>query len=272
MILRLELPFLDHGRIELCLISFFSFASKDEHSENVIHGASIGAGDDEPVLVARVQTMPPHVAGASASSDGESELDEPEKGQDEIDRFKELWLSLVEREQKLELRLMELDGLKEQEATVRELENRVGVAAMEARLLELKVLSLSEENERLKVQAAELETVRAQLGGAEEKLRSLKDQVQVEREDAEREAAAFLEKVTELGKNGEEMEKALAAEAASLRKANARLEDENRELAQRLQDAEQVSSSVSLVHKVIAFQILEFNATISTILFALQND
>ncbi|CAM0881470.1 unnamed protein product [Alopecurus aequalis] len=225
-------------------------SSNDEYSENVIHGASIGTGDDEPVLVARVQTMPPHVAG-SASSDGESEHDQPEKGQDEIDRFKELWLSLVEREQRLELRLLELDldGLREQEATVRELENRIGVAAMEARLLELKVLSLREENQRLNGQVAELDAVRAQLGRAEEKLRSLKEEVQVEREDAQREAAALQETVTELEKNGEEREKALAAEAASLRKANARLEEENRELARRLQDAEHVFSSVSLVHE-----------------------
>ncbi|KAM0864328.1 hypothetical protein ACQ4PT_043944 [Festuca glaucescens] len=218
-------------------------SSNDEYSENVIHGASIGAGDDEPVLVARVQTMPPHVAG-SASSDGESE-----KEREEVDRFKELWLSLVEREQRLELQLMDLDDLREQEATVRELENRLGVAAAEARHLELKVLSLREENEGLKAHTSELDAVRAQLGRAKQKLRSLKERVQVEREEAQREAAALRERVTELEKNGEQREKELAAEAASLRKANAGLEEENRELARRLQDAEQVASCVSLLHE-----------------------
>lgn len=223
-------------------------SSNDECSENVIHGASIGAGDDEPVLVARVQTMPPHVAG-SASSDGESEKKQSEKEREDVDRFKELWLSLVEREQRLELRLMDLDLLRGKEDTVRELENRVGVAAVEARLLELKVSSLRVENERLKTQASEMDAVRAQLGRAKEKLRALKEQVQVEREEAQHEAAALRGRVTELEKNGEEREKALAAETASLRKANARLEEENMELARRLQDAEQVSSSVNLVHE-----------------------
>jgi myosin heavy subunit len=241
--------------------NFLSLAPKDEYPENVIHGASIGAGDDEPILVARVQTMPPHVAAGSASSDGESEKKQSEiKEREEIERFKELWLSLVEREQRLELQLMDLDDLREQEATVRELENRLGVAAVEARHLELKVLSLREENERLKEHTSELDVVRAQLGRAKEKVRSLKERVQVEREEAQREAAALRERVKELEKNDEEREKALAAEAASLREANAVLQEENRELARRLQDAEQVATSASLVHEVIVFLVLHSNA------------
>lgn len=257
----LERPFLDHGNrtTSNCL----TFVSKDEYLENVIHSVSIGAGDDEPVLVARVRTMPPDVAGATSA--WETEHDKLEK--EEVERFKELWLSLVEREQRLELRLMDLDGLREQEATVKELENRVDLAAMEARLLELKVLSLREENERLKAQAAELEAVRAQLGRAKEKLRALKERVQVEREESQSEAATLRDKVMELEKTGEKRERVLAAEAAELRRAKAALEEENRELARRLQDAEQVSSAVSLVREVIAFLILDFNATFSPIWF-----
>ena len=105
------------------------FVSKDEYLENVIHRVSIGAGDDEPVLVARVQTMPPDVAGATSA--WETEHDRLEK--EEVERFKQLWLSLVEREQRLELRLMDLDGLIEQDATVKELENRVGLAGSRPR-------------------------------------------------------------------------------------------------------------------------------------------
>ncbi|VAH61266.1 unnamed protein product [Triticum turgidum subsp. durum] len=189
--------------------------------------------------------MPPDVAGATSA--WETEHDRLEK--EEVERFKQLWLSLVEREQRLELRLMDLDGLIEQEATVKELENRVGLAAVEARLLELKVLSLGEENERLKAQASELEAVRAQLGRAKEKLRALKERMQVEREESRSEAAALRDKVMELEKTGEKRERVLAAEAAELRRAKAALEEENRELARRLQDAEQVSTAVSLVHE-----------------------
>ncbi|VAH61269.1 unnamed protein product [Triticum turgidum subsp. durum] len=164
-------------------------SSNDEYLENVIHSVSIGAGDDEPVLVARVQTMPPDVAGATSA--WETEHDRLEK--EEVERFKQLWLSLVEREQRLELR--------------------------------------------------------AQLGRAKEKLRALKERMQVEREESRSEAAALRDKVMELEKTGEKRERVLAAEAAELRRAKAALEEENRELARRLQDAEQVSTAVSLVHE-----------------------
>ncbi|VAH77107.1 unnamed protein product [Triticum turgidum subsp. durum] len=164
-------------------------SSNDEYLENVIHRVSIGAGDDEPVLVARVQTMPPDVAGATSA--WETEHDRLEK--EEVERFKQLWLSLVEREQRLELR--------------------------------------------------------AQLGRAKEKLRALKERVQVEREESQSEATALRDKVTELENTGEKRERVLAAEAAELRRAKAALEEENRELARRLRDAEQVSSAVSLVRE-----------------------
>ncbi|XP_044345945.1 uncharacterized protein [Triticum aestivum] len=194
-----------------------------EYLEKVVHSASIGArDDDEPVPVARVQSM----------------LDKEQE--DDVERFKELWLSLVEREQRLELQLMHLDGLREQ------LEHRLSVAALETWILKLDALLLHEENERLKAQAAELEAVRAQLGRAKEKLRALKERVQIEREESQREAATPRDKVMQLEKSGENRERVLAAEAATLRKAKAGLEEENMELARRLQHVEQVSSSVTI--------------------------
>lgn len=215
--------------------------------ENVIHGASIGAGEDEPVLVARVQTRPPHAAVASADGEAEDDQSDNEPPEEEVELFKELWLSLQEREQRLELRLMELDSLREQEAAIRELESRASAAAVEARLLERKVASLQEENETLRAQASELDAARTELGRAREKLRALGARVEGEREEARREAAALREMVTELEKKGEERERALAEEAAAMRKANVGLVEENRDLALRLQDAEQAASSVNLV-------------------------
>ncbi|KAF7040841.1 hypothetical protein CFC21_050715 [Triticum aestivum] len=232
----LPLPAPDSG-----LLRILSW-NNHQYLENVVHSASIGARDDEPVPVARVQSMPPDVAGATSAL-------ETKHGQlvkeEEVERFKELWLSLVEREQRLELRLMHLDGLREQ------LEHRVSVAAVETWILKLNALLLHEENERLKTQAAELEAVRAQLRRANEKLRALKERVQVERVESQREAAMLRDKVMDLELTGGRRERAFAAEAATLWKAKAGLEEENRELALRLQHAEQVSSSVtvSLVHE-----------------------
>ncbi|XP_062203130.1 uncharacterized protein LOC133905379 isoform X2 [Phragmites australis] len=220
-------------------------SSKDESLENVIHGASIGAGDDEPVIVARVAISQSDMDGATV--DDETERGQSEEERQELERLREMWLSLLEREQQLELRLQELESLREQEATVRELENRVAAAAMEERLLELKVSSLQEENVRLRTQVAELDAARAELARAKEKLHAIKARVQGEQEEERREAAALRAKVEELEKCGEERASALAVETTALRKANAVLEEEKMELALRLQDAEQVASSVNLV-------------------------
>ena len=245
------------------------FKFQDESPDNVIHGASIGAGDDdEPDIVARVEmdAMPaPVVAVANADDETETEPDHPEEEDEEerqdLQRLRELWLSLLEREQRLELRLQELEGLRSQEAeaTVRELESRVATADTETRLLQLKVSTLQEDNGRLRAQVEELDTARAELARAKEKLRAVEARVQGEQE----EAAALRARVAELESCGEERAAALAAEVAELRKANAALEEDNMELALRLQDAEQAASaSVNLVPEVIAVLVnscLQYN-------------
>ena len=207
----------------------------------MIHGASVGAGDDEPDIVARVvieATPPAEIAGANAADGAEPDGSGEEEGW-ERERLRELWLSLLEREQRLELRLQELEGLRAQEATVRELEGRVAAAAAEERLLQLKVATLQEENGRLRAEVEELGTARAELARAKEKLRATKARVQAELE----EAAALRAKVAELERGREETAGALAAEVAELRKAYAALEEENLELALRLQDARQAAAS-----------------------------
>ncbi|KAL5226277.1 hypothetical protein ABZP36_014542 [Zizania latifolia] len=204
-------------------------SSNEESLENVIHGASVGAWDDEPVIVARVLMNPTDTAVANAGDETEEQDQSEKEREEEIERLKELWLSLLEREQRLQLRLAELDELREQEATVRELERRVRVAAVEARLLELKASSLQEENQRLEAQVSELDAVRAKLARAKEKLRELKARVQREQEEAQRVAAALRDRVTELEKNGEERERALAAEAAAIRQRMTELEKNGQE-------------------------------------------
>ncbi|KAL6882098.1 hypothetical protein ACP4OV_011570 [Aristida adscensionis] len=214
-------------------------SSKGESLENVLHGASIGAGyDDEPLIVARVPTIAQaaDIAGANAGGDDT-----------ELERVRELWLSLVEREQRLQLRLQELEGLREQHAAVRELEHRAAAAAAENRVLELRVAALQDENGRLRSQAAELDDARAELARVREKLRAIEARARAEQEEARREAEALRQRAGEVERRGEEAAGAVAAEAAALRRANAALEEENMELALRLQDAEQVASSVNLV-------------------------
>ncbi|KAJ1284048.1 hypothetical protein BS78_03G173700 [Paspalum vaginatum] len=220
-------------------------SSHDDSLDNVIHGASIGAGDDGPDIVARVEmeAAAPAVAEIAEDETGPDRSGEGEEEAQEHERLRELWLSLVEREQRLELRLQELEGLRRaQEAGVRELEGRAAAAAAEERLLRLRLSALQEENGRLRAQADELAVARAELARAKEKLRAIKARAQGEQE----EAAALRATVAELERGRGESDRALAAEIAELRKANAALEEENLELALRLQDAEQAAAGASV--------------------------
>ncbi|KAF2950882.1 uncharacterized protein [Oryza sativa Japonica Group] len=215
-------------------------SSNEECLETVIHGASVGAGDDEPEIVARV-VMPPAAdddmaAGANAGGGGgggdRSEKKEREEEEDEeVERLKELWLSLMEREQRLQLRQAELDELREQDATARELDRRAAAAAaVEARMLELKAASLREENRRLEeARASELDAVRGKLARAREKLAELRARVEREREEAAREAAALRARASALERSGAEREVAAAAEAAALRDRVAGMEKDGAE-------------------------------------------
>uniref|UniRef100_A0A0D3EQI0 Uncharacterized protein n=1 Tax=Oryza barthii TaxID=65489 RepID=A0A0D3EQI0_9ORYZ len=143
----------------------------------------------------------------------------------------ELWLSLMEREQRLQLRQAELDELREQDATARELDRRAAAAAaVEARMLELKAASLREENRRLEeARASELDAVRGKLARAREKLAELRARVEREREEAAREAAALRARASALERSGAEREVAAAAEAAALRDRVAGMEKDGAE-------------------------------------------
>uniref|UniRef100_A0A0E0IPD9 Glycosyl hydrolase family 38 C-terminal domain-containing protein n=1 Tax=Oryza nivara TaxID=4536 RepID=A0A0E0IPD9_ORYNI len=114
--------------------------------------------------------------GGEMTRDDDRSKEKEREEDEEVERLKELWLSLMEQEQLLQLLLAELDDLWEPDATARELEQPA--AAVEARLLELKVASLQEENHRLEeAQASELNDVRTKLARTKEKLWELRARV-----------------------------------------------------------------------------------------------
>uniref|UniRef100_A0A0D9V295 Uncharacterized protein n=1 Tax=Leersia perrieri TaxID=77586 RepID=A0A0D9V295_9ORYZ len=197
-------------------------SSNDESFDNVIHGASVGAGDDEPDIVARV-AMNPTAAAADMAGENADETERNDRSEEEeTSRLKELWLSLMEREQRLQLRQAELDELRDQSAAEArerelELERRVAAAAVDARLLELKAASLQDDNRRLAAQAAELDAVGGKLARAREKLQDLRSRVQREQEASERDAAAMRERLAEMEKGAKARERAAAVEAAAMR-------------------------------------------------------
>ncbi|KAI3865934.1 hypothetical protein MKW92_032962 [Papaver armeniacum] len=80
---------------------------------------------------------------------------------------------LRERERNLEIQLLEYYGLKEQETAVMELQNRLKINTMEAKLFTLKIESLQGDNQRLEAQVADYSRVLAELEAARAKIKML---------------------------------------------------------------------------------------------------
>lgn len=183
-----------------------------------------------------------------------SERDDYEQ---EIKHLRNMVRILRERERNLEVQLLEYYGLKEQETAVMELQNRLKINNMEAKLFSLKIDSLQADNRRLEAQVtdytrvvSELETARAKIKVLKKKLRSEAEQNReqiitlqkrvAKLQDQEQKASAsnpnILSKLQRL--------KDLEGEADELRKSNSRLQLENSDLARRLESTQILASSV----------------------------
>lgn len=84
---------------------------------------------------------------------------------------------LEEKEKKLELRLVEFYGIKEQETAVIVLQNRLRLNTMEAKL---KIQSLMLDNRRLEAQAADHANATAELQAANAKIKVLRKKLKSE--------------------------------------------------------------------------------------------
>lgn len=183
-----------------------------------------------------------------------SERDDYEQ---EIKHLRNMVRILRERERNFEVQLLEYYGLKEQETTVMELQNRLKINNMEAKLFSLKIDSLQADKRRLEAQVtdytrvvSELETARAKIKVLKKKLRSEAEQNReqiitlqkrvAKLQDQEQKASAsnpdILSKLQRL--------KDLEGEADELRKSNSRLQLENSDLARRLESTQILASSV----------------------------
>uniref|UniRef100_A0A1D1ZL62 Protein CHUP1, chloroplastic n=1 Tax=Anthurium amnicola TaxID=1678845 RepID=A0A1D1ZL62_9ARAE len=185
------------------------------------------------------------------------ENEEEKLMQQEIAGLKDLVQSLRERESSLEIQLLEFYGLKEQESTVLELENRVKMGAMEAEMLSLKVESLLAENRRLEAQASDYSRTKAELESARAKIKRLRRKLKSESVQAKEKVATLHQRVAALQdlecrvveKEEEELQgnlmrlKDLEHEAAELERANSRLAMENSDLAEKLESAQILAST-----------------------------
>lgn len=107
---------------------------------------------------------------------------EEEEHEREIRRLRNRVKILEEKERNLELQLLEYYGIKEQETAVIELQNRLRLNTMEAKLYNLKIESLLLDNRRLEAQAADHANATAELEAAKGKIKMLRKKLKSEGE------------------------------------------------------------------------------------------
>lgn len=162
---------------------------------------------------------------------------------------------LRERERSLETQLLEYYGLKEQETAVMELQNRLKINNMEAKLFNLRIKSLQVDNRRLEAQVTDHAKAVAELEAARAKIKSLKKKIKTDAEQNKEQILILKQKVENFQEHqvsATDMEiqarlqrsKELEIEVLKMRKSNSTLQLENLELAQRLESTQILATSV----------------------------
>lgn len=182
---------------------------------------------------------------------------EKEEYEEEISHLQNMVQILRERERNLEVQLLEYYGLKEQETAVMELQNRLKINNMEAKLFNLKIESLQAEKQRLEAQVVGHDKVVAELEAARAKIRLLKKKLRYEAEQNKEQILNLQQRVAKL--QDDEFKslssntdaqlklkrlKDLEGEAEELRKSNLVLRLENSELTRRLESTQILANSV----------------------------
>ncbi|RDX81416.1 Protein CHUP1, chloroplastic, partial [Mucuna pruriens] len=183
----------------------------------------------------------------------------PEKDdyEQEISQLRNMIRVLQDREQSLEVQLLEYCGLREQETAVMELHNRLKVSNMEVKMFNLKAKTLQSENWRLKEQVADHAKVLAELETAKAKVKLLNKKIRYEAEQNRQQIITLQQKVSRL--QDQECKDAacdqdiqiklqklkdLESEAEELRESNLRLQIENSHLARRLDSTQILANAV----------------------------
>jgi len=176
----------------------------------------------------------------------------------EVTQLRNMIRMLQDREQSLEVQLLEYCGLREQETAVTELQNRLKASTVEVKMFNLKVKTLQSENWRLKEQVADHAKVLAELESAKAQIKLLNEKIRYEAEQNREQIISLQQKVSRLQDQqckeaacDQDIQiklqklKDLESEAEELRKSNLRLQIENSHLVRRL-DSTQILANVVL--------------------------
>ncbi|KAE9616179.1 hypothetical protein Lalb_Chr04g0263011 [Lupinus albus] len=182
---------------------------------------------------------------------------EKEDYEQEVRQLRSMIRMLQERERNLEIELLEYCGLREQEAAVMELQNRLKISNMETKMFSLKVETLQSENRRLEARVVDHAKVLSELENAKTKVKLLKKKIKYEAEQNREEIMNLKQKVTKL--QDQELKgaanyldiqiklkrlKDLESEVEELTKSNLRLHIENADLARRLDSTQILANAV----------------------------
>ncbi|KAK7294280.1 hypothetical protein RJT34_17167 [Clitoria ternatea] len=175
----------------------------------------------------------------------------------EIRKLRSMIRMLQERERSLEVQLLEYCGLREQEAAVMELQNRLKISNMEAKMFNLKVETLQSENRRLEALVADHAKVLSELEAAKSRIKFLKKKIKYEAEENREHIMNLKQRVAKLhdqeckaAANDQDTQlqlkrlKDLEIEVEQLRKSNLRLQMDNSELARRLDSTQILANSI----------------------------
>ncbi|CAL5199962.1 unnamed protein product [Lathyrus oleraceus] len=172
-----------------------------------------------------VEALPRFKVGSSRAYAG---LDKGDYEQ-EIQQLKNMVRLLQDKEQSLEVQLIEFCGLREQETDVIELENRLKISNMEVEMFNLKAENLQSENRRLREQVADYANMLAELDAAKEKIERLNEEIRREAEQAKEQIVSHQQRVAKSQKL-----EAFESEVEELRESNSRLQIENCDLTRRV--------------------------------------
>ncbi|CAI9114237.1 OLC1v1014909C1 [Oldenlandia corymbosa var. corymbosa] len=189
--------------------------------------------------------------GSAASSNERTDQEQ------EIKRLRDMVTTLTERERCLEIQLLEYYGLKEQETAVMELQNRLKINNMEAKLFNLKIESLQADKKRLEEQVADYAKVVTELEAAKGKIKLLRKKLRSEAEQNREQILALKERVSKVQdaeKNALSTDSDIQSklhkledfeeEMKELKESNESLRVENSALAQKIDYLQTIASSI----------------------------
>ncbi|GER39487.1 protein CHUP1 [Striga asiatica] len=165
----------------------------------------------------------------------------------EIENLRNKVQILEDRERMMEIQMLEYYGLKEQETAIIELQNRLKIHNMEAKLYNLKIESLQSENRKLEEQVADHEKVINELEAAKAKIKLLRKKLRSEAEHNREQILSLQERVMKLQEDEKnervdgdlEMQlkemKDLKEEFEKVKRINEGLKAENLEVTQKLE-------------------------------------